>query len=202
MLTPEKDGKRLPLTDTAGKSPAAITVEEILARDTEDESLVKYKQALLGSAAFGDRGNISDPRRLVIDEFRVVFAPEDNTPDIVHSFTTLEGLKRLETEGVVMKEGARFKLRIIFRVQHEIIVGVKFVNNTASLLMNETEDLTLGSYPPGSTAHVFEFPKWDYSEAPKGIMYRGTYKVVNYFVDSEHNKHLEFKYELKIVKDR
>ena len=29
----------------------------------------------------------------------------------------------------------------------------------------------LGSYPPSSECHKFEFPKWDYNEAPKGTIF-------------------------------
>ena len=39
--------------------------------------------------AHGDLGNVDDPRTLVVEEFRIVFAPEDLVngvpqPDIVH----------------------------------------------------------------------------------------------------------------------
>lgn len=173
---------------------------EILAKDTEDESLRKYKESLLGSAAHGDLGDTSDPRRLVIEEFRVVFAPEEGLPDIVHNLGTPAGLENLRSTGITMKEGAKFKFRITFRVQHDLIAGVKFVNVMTRMLMSETEDLMLGSYPPSSTPHVFEFPKWEFSEAPKGMMYRGKYKVVNSFIDSDGNSHLNFDYEFMIVK--
>lgn len=174
-------------------------VAEILAKDSEDESLRKYKESLLGSAAHGDLGNTSDPRRLVIEEFRIVFAPEEGAADIVHSLGDEAGLGKLAREGISMKEGSRFKFRISFRVQHEIITGIRFINKVTRML-SETEELVLGSYPPSSTAHVFEFPKWDYSEAPKGMLMRGKYTVSNSFVDSDKVKHLEFTYDLHIVK--
>lgn len=173
---------------------------DIMSRDTEDESLRKYKESLLGSAAHGDRGDTSDPRRLVIDEFRVVFAPEENLPEIVHNLNNETGLNNLRMQGISMKEGCRFKFRITFRVQHDLIAGVKFMNVMTRMMISETEDLMLGSYPPSSAPHVFEFPKWDFSEAPKGMMYRGKYKVVNSFIDSDGNNHLNFDYELTITK--
>lgn len=175
-------------------------VAELMSMDTEDESLRKYKESLLGSAARGDLGNTSDPRRLVVEEFRVVFAPEENQPDIVHTLATPEGVAKLSAEGLTMKEGCKFKFLITFRVQHEIIAGIKFVNNVKATLATEKEELVIGSYPPSSEPHKFEFPKWDYNEAPKGMMMRGKYKVSNQFVDSDKVKHLEFEYELNIVK--
>lgn len=180
---------------TAGRD-----VADIMSKDTEDESLRKYKESLLGSAAHGDRGDVSDPRRLVIDEFRVVFAPDESLPDIVHNLNNESGLNNLRMQGITMKEGCRFKFRITFRVQHDLIAGIKFMNAMTRMMISETEDLMLGSYPPSSTPHVFEFPKWEFSEAPKGMMYRGKYKVVNSFIDSDGNNHLNFDYELTINK--
>jgi len=175
-------------------------VQEILALDQEDESLRKYKESLLGSAAHGDLGDISDPRRLVIEEFRVVFAPEENLPDIIHSLSNDIGLTKLANEGITFYEGCKFKFRITFRVQHEIIAGIKFVNAMSRMMLSETEELMLGSYPPSSQPHVFEFPKWDYNEAPSGLLHRGKYQVKNSFIDSDKRKHLQFEYGCTIVK--
>lgn len=175
-------------------------VAQLLELDKEDESLRKYKESLLGSAAHGDLGDVSDPRRLVIEEFRVVYSPDENLPDLVHVLSTEQGLKRLADEGIEMHEGCKFKFRIKFRVQHEIINGIKFVNTMARMMLSETEELVLGSYPPSSVPHVFEFPKWDYSEAPSGMLYRGKYRVNNSFVDSDKRKHLQFEYDFTIVK--
>ena len=175
-------------------------VSDIMAMDTEDESLRKYKESLLGSAVHGDLGDTSDPRKLIVEEFRVVFAPEDNQEDIVHTLSTPEGVAKLAAEGLTMKEGSKFKFKISFRVQHEIIAGIKFVNKVKATFATEQEELVIGSYPPSSEPHTFVFPKWDYSEAPKGMMMRGKYRVSNQFVDSDKVKHLEFEYELNIVK--
>jgi len=185
-----------------GSAPSneSTDVAKILEMDKDDESLRKYKESLLGSAAHGDLGNTNDPRRLVIEEFRVVFAPEENLPDIVHNLSNEAGIKKLSDEGINMYEGCKFKFRIQFRVQHEIIVGVMFMNTMTRMLISDTEDLMLGSYPPSSTPHMFEFPKWDYNEAPSGMLYRGKYRVNNSFVDSAKRKHLQFEYDFTIVK--
>lgn len=168
--------------------------------DAEDESLRKYKESLLGAAAHGDLGNTNDPRRLIVEEFRVVFHPEDNQQDIVHNLSTLEGLQKLAAEGITMREGSKFKFHITFRVQHEIIAGIKFINKVKTTLLTDKEELVIGSYPPASEPHRFEFPRYEYSEAPKGLMMRGKYRVSNQFVDSDKIQHLEFDYELNIVK--
>mmetsp|Transcript_31835 Transcript_31835/g.45824 ORF Transcript_31835/g.45824 Transcript_31835/m.45824 type:complete len:232 (+) Transcript_31835:1-696(+) len=185
-------------------------VAELLAKDSEDESLRKYKEKLLGAAAHGDLGDVNDPRTLIVEEFRIVFAPDDLVngqpqADIVHRLDSSEGLARLSAEGISMLEGSRFKFQISFRVQHEIIAGIKFEHTIGSarsrLLGSERDELMIGSYPPSSLPHKFEFPRGGvYNEAPKGMLLRGKYKVSNCFIDSDKVKHLAFEYELNIMK--
>jgi Rho GDP-dissociation inhibitor len=175
-------------------------VAEILATDSADESLQRYKLSLLGAAAQGDLGNISDPRKLIVCEFCVIFDPEEGRENIVHNLDTQEGLDKLKTEGIKMKEGAKFKFRVGFKVQHEILVALTFTNTVSKMMMSEEEELMIGSYPPASTAHTFLFPNFDYNEAPKGMLFRGKYKCKCSFVDASKVKHLEFEYGLQIDK--
>jgi Rho GDP-dissociation inhibitor len=88
-------------------------VAEILAIDSEDESLRKYKETLLGSAAHGDLGDTTDPRTLIVEEFRIVFSAEDELPDIVHNLGTEEGLAKLNSEGTFSLILALIKLFFI-----------------------------------------------------------------------------------------
>lgn len=115
-----------PIVESSGASEATVfqfsetasrSVADILAKDSEDESLRRYKESLLGSAAHGDLGDPNDPRRLIVTEFAVVFDPAESQADIVHHLDTPEGCDRLRLEGIKMKEGAKFKFRISFRVQ-------------------------------------------------------------------------------------
>lgn len=69
------------------------------------------------------------------------------------------------------------------------------VLHTYMNIMNE-----IGSYPPASTVQTFEFPRFDYNEAPKGMMFRGDYKANNTFVDSDGVTHLRIDYDVHIIK--
>lgn len=62
---------------------AIKNVGDILASDAEDESLRKYKESLLGAAAQGDLGDVNDPRRIIVTEFRIIFEEKEGQPDIV-----------------------------------------------------------------------------------------------------------------------
>jgi hypothetical protein len=74
------------------RAPKAVV--DILAIDSEDESLRKYKESLLGSAAHGDLGDLNDPRKLIVTEFAVVFSPEEGKPDIIHNLDNDAGKKK------------------------------------------------------------------------------------------------------------
>lgn len=129
-----------------------------------------------------------------------MFEPSENQPDIIYNLDSPEGILALGSKGITMKEGCKYKFKLSFRVQHEIIAGIKFVNIVKKAVFSNTDELMIGSYPPASTPHVFEFPRYGYNEAPKGMLYRGKYKSKNQFIDSDGTKHLEFEYELEIKK--
>jgi len=152
---------------------------------------IRYKESLLGAAAHGDLGDTSDPRRLIVTEFRVIFDPSEGRPgnascallshmcitlhdeifnfsDIVHCLDGPERIAALKKSGISMKEGCKYKFRISFRVQHDILPGIKFVNTVKKMVFSDKEEVVIGSYAPASVPHVFEFPRYDYNEAPKG----------------------------------
>ena len=178
---------------------AKKSLSDILKADNEDESLRKYKESLLGTAASGGAaGDASDPRRFYVTELRIMFDPSESKEDIVFELDTPEKLQQLKKTGIVLKEGAKYKYKISFRVQHDIVPGIKFVNKVKKMMFSEKEELVIGSHAPAADPHIFEFPRFHYSEAPSGMMYRGTYTVVNTFIDSDGTEHQKLDYELKI----
>jgi Rho GDP-dissociation inhibitor len=149
----------------------------------------------------GDVGDPNDPRRIIVTEFRVKFEETENRPDIIYTLDTPEGLARLIANGVSIKEGVKYKFIISFRVQHDIVAGLKFVQKLSKMVLSETEEIMIGSYPPASVPHVFEFPRHYYQEAPKGMMFRGRYHAQNQFIDSDGVNHLEFRYDINVTKN-
>ena len=106
---------------------ASKNVDDIMAADSDDESLRKYKEQLIGAAAKGDRGDTSDARKVVVTEFRVVFE-ESETEGLVFNLDSEEGVAALEKNGILMKEGCGFKLFLAFRLNQDILTGLKFTN--------------------------------------------------------------------------
>jgi Rho GDP-dissociation inhibitor len=178
---------------------ASNNVADILAADAEDESLAKYKASLLGAAATGDLGDANDKRKLVVTEFRVIFE-EENVPDAVFDLSSDAGQARLQSEGLKMKEGCKFKFQLSFRVNHELLEGLKFVNKTKRAVIGTSDELMIGSYAPASAAHVFTFPRYGWNDCPKGMMYRGKYVSTDTFIDAADVQHAEYSYNLTIGK--
>lgn len=105
-----------------------VTITEILEKDKDDESLRKYKEALLGAAAAGGSHAHSalplccglaiarftcstliavvvddgDPRNVIIDTIAIVVK---DRPDIVLEVSTPQQIEALKTRTLVFKEG-------------------------------------------------------------------------------------------------
>ncbi|EQC29354.1 hypothetical protein SDRG_12818 [Saprolegnia diclina VS20] len=193
--TPEVD---VTATSYAISDRALATVDALLQQDIDDPSLQRYKATLLGAAATGDLGDVNDTRGVVVDEFKVIF--EDGRQEISHRCDTASGLAHLEATPFVMEEGAKYKFAIRFRVNHNIVSGLRFQNKVRKHLVSAKEDVVLGSYAPQSTGYDFLFPRHEWSEAPSGLFYRGKYRAECKFVDSEGTEHLHFSYSFDIKK--
>ncbi len=99
-----------------------------------------------------------------------------------------------------MQEGCGYRFQISFRVNHELVEGLRFLNATRGTLAAQKEELVIGSYAPCSAPHVFTFPRRGFNECPKGMLFRGKYTCTDAFVDSNGFKHLEYSYALTITK--
>lgn len=67
-----------------------------------------------------------DPRRCVILELRVITESRPGG-DIVYTLGTPESIKKLKGSTITIKEGANYRIKVTFRVQHEIVSGLKYV---------------------------------------------------------------------------
>ncbi|RHY10161.1 hypothetical protein DYB38_001944 [Aphanomyces astaci] len=107
--------------------------------------------------------------------YKVVF--EDNRHDITYHLDSEEGIQHLRDTPFVMEEGAKYKFAVFFRVNREIVSGLRFRNKVRRHVFSVSEEVVLGSYAPQSTTHEFLFPRHEWAEAPSGLMYRGTYQA-------------------------
>mmetsp|Transcript_119910 Transcript_119910/g.168796 ORF Transcript_119910/g.168796 Transcript_119910/m.168796 type:complete len:195 (+) Transcript_119910:83-667(+) len=176
-----------------------VDMKTIMEQDAEDESLRKYKEALLGNVAEA-YAPADDDRRVVITELRIIFADRPDG-DIVYPLDTPESIAELKKKPFTIKEGSKYKMQVSFRVQHEIVSGLCFQNNVYKGPLKVTSDKEmLGSYGPKEAPYTVTTPRRGWEEAPSGALARGNFKARSSFMDDDKAKHLEYEYTFKIGK--
>ncbi|XP_023135739.1 rho GDP-dissociation inhibitor 1-like [Amphiprion ocellaris] len=174
------------------KPPAQKSVKEIHELDKDDESLRKYKEALLGSGV-----NAADPSAPNVQLTRMSLVCEAApNPLILDLMGDLEEFKK---QAFVLKEGVEYKIKISFKVNSEIVSGLKYVQQTYRKGMKiDKSDYMVGSYGPRPTEYDFLTTM---EEAPKGVLARGNYVIKSKFTDDDKNDHLSWEWNLNIKKD-
>ena len=179
--------------ETAGyQKPQEKSLDEIKNLDADDESLVKYKETLL--AGRDANSNSDDPRRVIVE--RMVFLSEGRD-DI--SLDLTGDLTKLKNEPIIVKEGAEYRIKIVFRIQHEIVSGLRYHHSVSRKgITTDKQSYMVGSYPPKSEPHEYTSPT---DEAPRGMLARGHYKIKSKFIDDDKNVHLQWEWSMDIKKD-
>lgn len=176
------------------KAPPQKTIEELLTMDEEDESLRKYKEALLGSQANKVIIDANNPKNVIVKRLALVVADRDDM------ILELDGdLASIKKQSFAIKEGIQYRIRVDFYVQREIVHGLKYVQKTYRLGVN-VDKMThmVGSYPPKEELHSF---LTNFEEAPSGMLARGEYTVSSLFTDDDKSEHLKWDWTLKVEKD-
>jgi len=181
--------------DANYQPPPEKTIEEIMAADQEDESLRRYKEALLGAAqAEKIIVDANDQRKVIVKKLALVVEGRDDMElDLTGDLT------QLKKQVFVIKEGVQYKVRIDFIVQREIVHGLKYVQKTYRMGV-PVDKMThmVGSYPPKKDIQFYITPA---EEAPSGLMARGTYSVSSLFTDDDKHQHLKWDWTFEIKKD-
>lgn len=173
---------------------APKNVNDIMSRDKEDESLKRYKEQLLGSAATKEEDS-SDPRKVILTDFIVIL--KDGKELSFNLENSVEGIK------FELNEGCEYKIKFGFKVKHEIVSGLQVDFKAWKKLLKlagNKEHVVMGSYGPKVEKQWFEFPRHEYLDAPKGMVGRGEYKGILELTDVDKAKHSEVKFAFKITK--
>ncbi|XP_053466108.1 rho GDP-dissociation inhibitor 1 [Ictalurus furcatus] len=174
------------------KPPAQKSLQEIQELDKDDESLRKYKEALLGSTSVSidpNAPNVQVTRLTLMCET----APAPLTLDLQGD---LESFKK---QSFILKEGVEYRIKISFKVNKEIVSGLKYVQQTFRKGVKlDKSDYMVGSYGPRPNEYEFLTPL---EEAPKGLLARGTYNIKSKFTDDDKHDHLSWEWNLNIKKD-
>ncbi|GHJ89150.1 hypothetical protein NliqN6_5552 [Naganishia liquefaciens] len=196
MAAPRPNDDELVPSQTEGyKVGQERSLAELSQLDKEDESLQRWK-ASLGLNA--DTAGTFGPKKVVpISLF--LEAKTLNKPVSLDLTLGPEGLAKYKKEPVTIKEGAEFSVGIKFRVENQIVSGMKYLQvvKRAGMTVDKMEEM-IGSYGPQQEAHVKIFAA---DEAPSGMIARGTYTVRSKIVDDDATVHLDLEWSFKIAKD-
>ncbi|XP_074553317.1 rho GDP-dissociation inhibitor 1 [Halichoeres trimaculatus] len=175
------------------KAPAQKSIQEIQELDKDDESLRKYKEALLGSAQV-----VTDPSAPNVQVTRMTLLCESAPKPLELDLTG--DLDNFKKQPFVLKEGVDYKIKITFKVNKEIVSGLKYNQTTFRKGVKvDRSDYMVGSYGPRAE-EAYEFLT-TMEEAPKGMLARGTYNIKSKFTDDDKHDHLSWEWSLTIKKD-
>ncbi|ODQ65743.1 E set domain-containing protein [Nadsonia fulvescens var. elongata DSM 6958] len=179
---------------------AKKTVDEYAQLDANDESLRKWKESLglVSGANANTIGDPSDTRRVVILEMRVEIEGREPLVFNLEDPATFEKLKK---KGIVIKEKANYHITAKFRVQHEIVTGLKYLQSVkrAGVRVDRFEEIC-GSYGPNTKGKPYYEKSFQEEEAPSGLLARGSYEATSKFVDDDKTTYLEFPWVFEIKK--
>eukprot|EP00040_Diaphanoeca_grandis_P038304 m.256252 g.256252 ORF g.256252 m.256252 type:complete len:190 (+) comp34197_c0_seq1:106-675(+) len=171
------------------KAPAKVGLEEMKNKDADDEALNRWKAKLLEGQA---TAKSDDPRLVVPLEFQVIVQGRDTV------VIDLSKGGALKDQTITMKEGSEFKLGIKFKVQNDVVSGLKYVHAVYRKGIRVTKDThMMGSFGPKEEPNNFTSPLED---VPSGMLARGTYTIKGKLLDDDKNEHFAFETKMDIKK--
>lgn len=198
VLLADKDGEPTPSDEVLDeivpeyRAPGKKSMLEIWQLDPGDVSLVKYKQALLGPLP-----PIMDPSLPNVQVTRLTLLTEHAPGPMVMDLTG--DLDALKNQVFVLKEGIEYKVKITFKVNKEIVSGLKCLHHTYRRgLRVDKATFMVGSYGPRAQEYEFVTPV---EEAPRGALARGLYVVRSLFTDDDRLNHLSWEWCLHVCQD-
>lgn len=112
-------------TEVLTNKPSA----NIYSIDQNDESLQKWK-ASLGLGQGKDISDPNDPRKCIILSLGLEV---EGRPDIIIDLRSPGALEALNDKPFTIKEGATFRMKAQFKVQHEILAGLKYLQKVSRM---------------------------------------------------------------------
>ncbi|KAI5450490.1 rho GDP dissociation inhibitor [Naganishia albida] len=171
------------------------SLAELSQLDKEDESLQRWK-ASLGLNA--DNATTFGPKKVVPIALFLEAATLNKTVSLDLTLGK-EGLAKYKKEPITIKEGAEFSVGIKFRVENQIVSGMKYLQvvKRTGMTVDKMEEM-IGSFGPQKEPYTKIFAA---EEAPSGMLARGTYGVRSRMIDDDATVFLDFEWSFKIAKE-
>ncbi|KAF8936466.1 hypothetical protein BGZ47_009480 [Haplosporangium gracile] len=183
--------------------------------DADDEALRRWKESL-GVASTGV-SKLDDPHNVIVLQLALEVA---GRPDVILDLTKSE--EELKKHSFTIKEGIEYRLKVLFKVQHEVVSGLKYMHiikrHGVRGKFDKAEEM-IGSYAAKPDVIEKKASSWatllflKYScksyfnsafvaeEAPSGMLARGHYEVKSKFIDDDKTVHKEWAWSFDIKKD-
>lgn len=173
------------------------TLDEYEKLDADDEAMQRYKKSLgLGGDGISDP---NDPRQCIILSLTMDSqGREPVTIDLSEKGSELT----LKDKPFKIKEGTIFSMTAKFKVQHEILSGLHYVQviKRKGFVVSKDQEM-IGSYAPNTNTNPFYVKRFAEEDAPSGILARGHYTAISTFIDDDKKVHLRFDWAFDITKD-
>ncbi|RYP73862.1 hypothetical protein DL769_004128 [Monosporascus sp. CRB-8-3] len=166
--------------------------------DENDESLQRYKQSL-GLGGGKDLSDPNDPRVCIIQSLTMESPGRD---PVTIDLSKPGSEQTLKDKPFKIKEGSKFTMVATFKVQHEILSGLQYVQvvKRKGLKVGKDSEM-LGSYAPNTDKQPLYTKRFQEEDAPSGMLARGHYNAISSFVDDDKKTHLQFEWSFDISKD-
>jgi len=197
MSAEHHDDELVPEQTAGYKAGEKKTIDEYQQLDANDESLRKWKESL-GLGTGTPISDPNDPRTVIIESLGLEV---EGRPDIIIDLKSPGALEKLAKQPFTIKEGATFRMKVVFRVQHQILSGLKYVQVAKRMGISAKMQEMIGSYSPNTTDKPRYEKKFEPETAPSGMMGRGSYSAVSKFVDDDNKTHLKFEWSFDVKKD-
>ncbi|KAI0380154.1 immunoglobulin E-set [Hypomontagnella monticulosa] len=180
------------------KSRKYLSNKNIPNVDANDESLQRYKQSL-GLSGGKDLSDPNDPRVCIIHALTM---ESPGRAPVTIDLSAPGSESTLKDRPFKIKEGCKFTMVASFKVQHEILSGLQYVQVVKRKGIKVSKDSEmLGSYAPNTEKQPLYSKRFQEEEAPSGMLARGHYNATSSFVDDDKKTHLQFEWSFDIAKD-
>jgi Rho GDP-dissociation inhibitor len=103
-------------------------------------------KASLGLGGGTDLSDKNDPRRCIIQSLALEV---EGRPDISVDLSAPGALENLKSKPFTIKEGAKFRMKAVFKVQHEVLSGLKYLQvvKRKGIRVSKDEEMLVGGDP-------------------------------------------------------
>ncbi|KDP32560.1 hypothetical protein JCGZ_13110 [Jatropha curcas] len=172
-----------------------LSLKEQLEKDKDDESLMRWKERLLGSVDISAVGESKEPQVKILNLSLSSPGREDVILPIPFSTDSIDNAKK---SIFTLKEGSKYHLKLSFIVSNNIVSGLNYSNTVwkTGIKVDHTK-VMLGTFSPKQEPYTYEFEE---ETTPSGIFARGSYSARTKIVDDDGKCYLDVSYYFQIQK--